>query len=108
MALKTMIVRLLALPLLFCLVLPLSGCRTAGIVVVDTAGAPIKDAKVVGISLSMGGQSTVTNKKGRASIPSAIQQTRWIYVTKEGYFQSDQIEVSAPKPIKVILRKRGE
>ena len=100
-----MTLRFLSLPILFGLALFLSACRVPDVVVVDAAGLPIEDAKVVGISLSMYGQFTKTNKNGCASIPSSIQRTVWIVVSKAGYQDSPQIDVSAPKPIKVVLRK---
>ena len=88
------------------LILFLSGCSTPDIVVVDEAGAPVKDAIITGTSLSIGGQKATTDDKGCASIPSAVQPTKWISVEKVGYVAVSQIDVNQTKPIKVVLKKK--
>jgi len=88
------------------LVLFLSGCSTPDIIVVDGAGAPVKDAIITGTSLSIGGQKSTTDDKGCASIPSAVQPTKWIDVEKVGYVTVSQIDVNQAKPIKVVLKKK--
>lgn len=88
------------------LILFLSGCSTPDIIVVDDAGTPVKDAIITGTSLSIGGQESATDKNGCASVPSAVQPTKWISVEKEGYVTVNQIDVNQPKPIKVVLKKK--
>lgn len=88
------------------LILLLSGCTTPDIVVVDDAGAPVKDAIITGQSLSTGGQKSTTDDKGCASIPSAVQPTKWISVEKVGYETVSLIDVNQAKPIKVVLKKK--
>ena len=89
-----------------CLALFFAACSRPQIEVVDSAGAPIEGAEIVGYSLSIQGQQTQTDKRGHAQIPSAVQQTQWIVVSKPGFIRTEQIDVSGPKPIKVILQKK--
>ncbi len=87
-------------------ILLLSGCSTPDIIVVDGAESPVKDAIITGQSLSIGGQTSTTDDKGCAPIPSAIQPTQWISVQKVGYVTVTQIDVNQAKPIKVVLKKK--
>jgi hypothetical protein len=83
-----------------------AGCRAPDVIVTDDSGAAIEKAKITGISLSIGGQSTETDSRGQAQIPFAVQDTKWIVVSKSGYYDSEQMDVSAVKPIRVTLKKK--
>ncbi len=80
------------------------GCGTPD-VVVDDGGQPVCNATVTGVSLSIQGQTTTTNRKDYASVPRAAQPTEWIEVDKPGYVKSARISVHQAKPIKVVLKK---
>jgi hypothetical protein len=92
--------------LVFAISLVLIGCGKPDVIVKDETGIPIQGAKVIGMSLSIQGQSSETDKQGEAKIPKAVQKTEWIVVQKEGFFDSEQINVSQPKPILVILKHK--
>ena len=83
-----------------------SGCSSLDVLVKDTDGNPIEGAIVYGISPSMTGKGTFTNRKGVAPIPWSAQEIEWIVVEKFGYGTTDQIEVKdKQKPIEVLLKK---
>lgn len=88
------------------LALLFGGCGRHEILVVDESGAPIADAEITGYSLSIQGQQAKTGQDGYAQIPSAAQPTQWIVVSKKGFVRTSQIDVSGPKPIKVVLKKK--
>ena len=81
----------------------LVGCTGPDVIVTDQDGKPVEGAKITGASLSISGQFTKTNSKGGAQIPKAVQQTKWITVSKAGYEDVQFIDVSQPKPICVKL-----
>jgi len=72
------------------------------VVVKDLSGAPIEGAKIVAHSLSMSGLTTYTDSRGQARVPSSIQATKWITVSKAGY-QSRWMELDATNPMVVVL-----
>jgi len=72
----------------------------------DSNGNPIEGAFVYGISPSMTGKWSVTDRKGVAPILWSPQETESIIVEKPGFKNSNQIDVrDKPRPIKVILEK---
>jgi hypothetical protein len=83
----------------------LAGCSSPDLLIVDSSGKPIAGAKVVGASLSIGGQSTQSDDKGRANIPSAVQPTKWVSVYKEGFRPVENIDIDQKKPIVVKMIK---
>lgn len=83
----------------------IAGCNAPDIIVTDSTGQPIEDAVITGTSLSIGGQTAQTDKNGTAKIPWAVQDTKWISVSKSGYIASESIDVSQSRPIKVLLKK---
>jgi len=83
----------------------LTGCSSPDVIVVDTNGRPLADAKIVGASLSVGGQTAFANKKGEAKIPWAVQETKWISIYKEGYRPVENVNVAQKKPIVVKMTK---
>ena len=89
------------------LFLLLAGCQSTEVIVREQSGAAISDATIVGISLSVQGQTTTTNSKGEASIPHSSQPTKWIVAKKVGFKDSEQISVERSKPIIVTLEKLG-
>jgi hypothetical protein len=97
----------LYLSLLLAAAATLTDCSSPDVIVVDTNGKPVPDAKIVGASLSIGGQATFANKKGEAKIPWAIQDTKWISIQKEGYQPVEHIDAAQRKPIVVKLTKRN-
>ena len=86
----------------------LIGCKTPELVIVDQAGAPVEGARVVGTSLSMSGHSSCSDGRGLAKIPHAVQETKWISVSKNGYISVSGVDVSQEKPIIVELIKVDE
>jgi hypothetical protein len=97
---------LLVLVFVFTVSLVLIGCGKPDVIVKDETGIPIQGAKVIGISLSIQGQSSETDKQGEAKIPKTTQESKWIVVQKEGFFDSEQFDVSQPKPILITLKKK--
>ena len=93
------------LPILLVCMLSLVGCAGPDLIVLDSSGAPVEGAKIVGASLSIGGQTSYSDKKGYANIPSAVQQTKWISIYKKGYLPEENIDVSQTKPIVIKLTK---
>ena len=83
----------------------LTGCSNPDVIVLDANGKPVANAKIVGASLSMGGQTTFANKKGEAKIPWAIQETKCISIQKEGYQPVEHVDATQKKPIVVKLTK---
>jgi len=75
------------------------------VVVRDTSGKPIEGAKIVAHSLSMSGLTSYTDSQGRTRVPSSIQATRWIDVSKTGY-QSVRVELDAADPIIIVLESK--
>ncbi len=87
----------------------LVGCSSPDLLILDSSGKAIEGAKVVGTSLSIGGQTTFSDKKGRASIPSGVQPTKWISVYKDGFAPVVNIDVAQTRPIVVRMqRKNGQ
>jgi hypothetical protein len=83
----------------------LAGCSNADLVIVDTSGKPIAGAKIIGTSLSISGQSSISDGKGQAKIPWATQPTKWISVSKDGFRSVENIDVAQKKPIVVKMTK---
>src|SRR6267142_7015357 len=83
------------------LALFLAGCSSPDLIIVDTNGKPIAGAKIVGASLSIGGQSTISDKNGQAKIPSAVQETKWVSIYKDEFRAVENIDVAQKKPIVV-------
>src|SRR5437016_3080277 len=94
-----------ALSMLVASVLLLAGCSGPDLIIVDTNGKPIAGARIIGGSLSIGGQTTISDKKGRAKIPSAVQETKWISIYKAGFRTVENIDVAQKKPIVVKMSK---
>jgi len=97
--------KVLCLSLCLAAAATLTGCSGPDVIVVDTHGKPVPDAKIVGASLSIGGQTTFANNKGEAQIPWAIQETKWISIQKEGYQPVEHVDAAQKKPIVVKLTK---
>ena len=85
-----------------------AGCSSPDLVIVDSNGQPIEGAKVVGTSLSIWGQTSFSDKKGRASIPNAAQATKWVSIYKDGFTPVENIDVSQPKPIVVKMQTKNK
>jgi len=81
------------------------GSRQPDIIVVDAKGAPVAGATVTGVSLSISGQRTQTDVNGHATIPWAIQETKFVIVEKGGYRSANQIRVDQDKPIRITLHR---
>jgi hypothetical protein len=90
----------------------LAGCSNSDLVIVDSGGQPIEGAKVVGASLSMWGQTlgqtSFSDKKGRARIPNGAQPTKWVSIYKDGFTPVENIDVSQPKPIPVKMQAKNK
>jgi len=83
----------------------LAGCSNPDLIITDATGKPIAGAKIVGTSLSIDGQSSTSDRKGHAKIPWAVQQTKWISVSKDGFRAVENIDVAQKKPIVVKMTK---
>ena len=83
----------------------LMACSQPDLIITDDAGAPIVGAEVVGVSLSVGGQKTLSDQGGRARVPGASQETLAVSVHKPGYISQLHVDVSQPKPISVVLQR---
>lgn len=84
----------------------MTGCRTPDLVVAGADGKPIEGAILMGTSLSISGQTTKTDGNGCAAIPWAVQETKWISVSKPGYETVGNIDVKQKKPIRILLKKK--
>lgn len=91
--------------ILFSILIFLSGCSNK-VQVVDIHGIPIKNAKVVPVTLSMNGKYVLTNSSGYANIPSHIngQEVKWIQVECAGYTKP-QFPTKAIFPLCITLKK---
>jgi len=95
--------------LLVCLaLLTLIGCTQTGEVrVVDDQGAPVPDARVEPVSLSMNGAHVKTDGQGHARVPlavSGVQETVWVQVNEPSYAMQ-QLPVPARWPLIVVLQR---
>ena len=87
-------------------VLASAGLLKSDVVVVDQKGAPIKDATVQPISLSINYPKVKTNKNGKANLGWKLQKVEWVTVSKEGYQTVMQAKYKGPpKPVKITLKK---
>jgi hypothetical protein len=89
------------------IVLLLCGCMTPDIVVVDDEGVPVAGVSITYHSLSISGPATTTDRRGRASIPWALQEIKWISVAKQGYafvWASGMNKVDVNQPMYCNLR----
>jgi hypothetical protein len=82
-----------------------AGCSKPDLIVLDTTGNPVQGARVVGASLSVGGQATFTDRWGKAQIPGAVQETKWISIYKHGYIPVENITATQKKPIVIRMNK---
>ena len=85
-------------------ILFLVGCSSPKVVVTDVTGKPIPQALIYSISLSMNIGPATTNAKGEARVPSNIQGTRWIDVSKKGY-RSLRVDVPKSWPFHITLEE---
>lgn len=73
--------------------------------VVDEAGSPIKDAKVVPMSRSFNWPPKVTDKKGSVLVHQDVPTIDYVQVSKMGYSNHPPVNFNLPKPITVVLKK---
>ncbi len=85
-------------------ILFLVGCASPKVVVTDVTGKPIPQALIYSISLSMNIGPAKTNARGEARVPSNIQGTRWIDVSKKGY-RSLRVDVPKSWPFHITLEE---
>jgi len=93
-------VRLLATAFLLFLV----GCASPKVVVMDALGNPIPEALIYSVSLSIDVGPAKTDARGEARVPSNIQGTHWVDVSKPGY-RSVRVEVPSSWPLTIILEE---
>lgn len=87
-----------------CATNPLDGpLVTLKAMVSDEAGEPIEDAKVKGLFRTTSGSGekvveALTDESGRAAVTAATPFSAYLYINKEGYYQSEfkRIDVSEP------------
>ena len=93
-------VRLLATAFLLFLL----GCASPKVVVMDALGNPIPEALIYSVSLSFDVGPAKTDARGEARVPSNIQGTHWVDVSKPGY-RSVRVEVPSSWPLTIILEE---
>lgn len=93
-------VRLLATAFLLFLV----GCASPKVVVKDALGNPIPEALIYSVSLSIDVGPAKTDARGEARVPSNIQGTHWVAVSKNGY-SSVRVEVPSSWPLTITLEE---
>ena len=93
--------------LVIAMILFASGCAgRPDIIVSEVSGDPVPGATITGTSLSISGQTSRTDARGRADIPWSIQGTKWIAVHKAGYQGVSGIDVERTgRPIRVVLSR---
>lgn len=94
-------VRLLATAFL----LFLTGCASPKVVVMDVLGNPIPEALIYSVSLSVDVGPAKTDARGEARVPSNIQGTHWVDVSKNGY-RSVRVEVPSSWPLTITLKEQ--
>lgn len=92
-------------PLLATAFLPfLVACASPKVVVTDVQGNPLPEALIYSVSLSMDVGPAKTNARGEARVPSNIQGTHWVDVSKNGY-RSVRVEVPSSWPLMITLEE---
>ena len=89
-----------------CFSLAISSCSKPDVIVVDESGHPLEGVSVEPISLSVNGAISVSDGEGEVNFPKGIQEVKWISLTKEGYFDSGQIDFDSSQSQRVVLKKR--
>jgi hypothetical protein len=85
--------------------LGLTGCSSRQLVhVVDANGAPIQGAAVEAVSPSINSTPNLTDASGDAPLPSNIQGSTWVQISKIGY-DSIQVDMPSKWPLQVTLTK---
>jgi hypothetical protein len=82
----------------------LAGCASPTVVVMDAQGNPIPEALIYSVSLSMDIGPAKTNARGEARVPSNIQGTHWVDVSKNGY-RSIRVEIPTSWPLMITLEE---
>lgn len=80
-------------------------CNEPNVIVVDGSGSPIEGASVEPVSLSLNYASVTTDKNGKVYVKDGAQPVKWINVSKVGYLNTENIDFTQAKPIKVVLSK---
>jgi hypothetical protein len=70
----------------------------------DVQGNPIPGALIYSVSLSMDIGPAKTNARREARVPSHIQGTHWVDVSKNGY-RSVRVEVPCSWPLMITLEE---
>ncbi len=82
----------------------LFGCAKQEVVkVTDATGQPIAGANVEAVSPSMNAGPNVTDANGEAPLPSNVQGTKWVAVSKTG-FERTQVDIPKQWPLRVTLK----
>ncbi len=77
-------------------------CSASDVVVTDRAGVPVAGAMVESVTLSASYRPTVTDKKGGADLPWAVQEVKWLNVSAPG-FETAHVDYTGGRPQRVIL-----
>ena len=75
------------------------------IFVVDEAGRPIEDAKVVPMSRSFNWPPKVTDERGGVLVHQDVPTIDYVQVSKMGYHIHPPVNFNLPKPITVVLKR---
>ncbi|MDB6071505.1 MAG: carboxypeptidase regulatory-like protein [Verrucomicrobiales bacterium] len=88
-------------------VMPLASCGLLppDVIVLDNAGSPVARAEVEPVSASINYKPVLTNSKGHARFGPEFQKREWFNVGKDGYAPHAFVNISGPKPVRVILTK---
>ncbi len=75
------------------------------IFVVDEAGRPVEDAKVIPMSRGFDWPAKITDEKGGALVHQDVPTIDYVRVSKMGYRPHPLVNFNLPKPITVVLKK---
>ncbi len=73
--------------------------------VVDEAGQPIEDARVIPMSRGFDWPAKMTNEKGGVFVHQDVPAIDSVRVSKEGYRSHPLVNFNLPKPVTVVLER---
>ncbi|MDB4478264.1 hypothetical protein N9013_03525 [Akkermansiaceae bacterium] len=86
------------------LALVCSSCSPT-VFVVDEAGRPIEDAKVIPMSRSFNWPPKETDENGGVLVHQDLPTIDYLQISKAGYRNHPLVNFNLPKPITVVLKK---
>lgn len=82
----------------------LTSC-SSNVRVVDEAGYPIANARIIPASRSLNRDPVATNAKGEAMISQDIPKIEYLHIFMTGYQPARNVNFDQPKPIEVVLKR---